>query len=85
MYIYKKAWSQSPPPVPRVEAFALPTQSERATQKPTPICTHADTCLDEGRRGYIDIPMSIYCCFAFDWIESCEIHKLKVSNENKFQ
>jgi|GEM_PF-6894953 len=25
--------------VPRVEAFALPTLSERATQKPTLICT----------------------------------------------
>ena len=27
-------------PVPLIKAFALPTQSERATQKPTPICIY---------------------------------------------
>ena len=27
-------------PVPRIEAFALPSVVERATSKPTPICVH---------------------------------------------
>lgn len=37
---YEKRGSLYPPPVPQIKAFALPTQSERATQKPTLICKH---------------------------------------------
>ena len=29
--------------------------------------------LIEANAGGINIPMSIYCCFVFDWIESCEV------------
>ena len=32
----KKAWEFLHPPVPHLEAFALPSTVERATQKPTP-------------------------------------------------
>ena len=31
--------------VPHIKAFELPTQSERATQKPTPICMTSQTHL----------------------------------------
>ena len=39
-YIKRKKRGNSPSPVPRSEAFALPYTVERATSKPTPICLH---------------------------------------------
>ncbi|MBR5860650.1 MAG: hypothetical protein IKY71_04805 [Bacteroidaceae bacterium] len=59
----KKRGSHCESPVPQLEAFALPTSSERATQKPTQLCITTDCthCLQV--QQVYNIPIDIYRCF----------------------
>ena len=79
MWIYtKKAGSSCLSPVPHSEALALPTLSERATQKPRryvykPLKWKRKTMRCHHSGLHITYPQSIYRCFVFDKVETCEI------------
>ena len=54
-------------PVPHPKALAWPQSSERATPKPTPICTCSPKLADNTH------PMGVNCCYVFDDCKNCQI------------
>ena len=75
-YIKKKRGNLYLSLVPRFKAFALPSKVERATQKPTPICTclSVPSTTRKHTKGFYTHPADTYHCFVLDFrLRSCEV------------
>ena len=73
-YKKKKRGSSYVSPIPQLEAFALPTSSERATQKPTQLCTtrHNAHC-SWTFSVYMTYPQASTVAMFFDDVRVCEV------------